>query len=163
MENSQKSTLSTHSAAKPSRPLYKHGLTSISAWISHHIPSQVWDEITYPFPNFVEVWDWVSSFIPVFIMDVITCWDQSQLLVKEPGPCIRGPVRSKVESGEWTHRPALMTVCAAKPAIAYFNNEMNSNSVKPPLNFIVIIVMWITDEPTSAPTAHDTRTSWQSW
>ena len=30
---------------------YWHGLTLISAWISNHIPSKVWDEITYPFLN----------------------------------------------------------------------------------------------------------------
>ena len=37
--------------------------------------AQVWDEITYPFPNFngytVEVWEWISYFIPHFEMDVI--------------------------------------------------------------------------------------------
>ena len=27
-------------------------LTLIPAWISHHMFSKVWDEITYPFPNF---------------------------------------------------------------------------------------------------------------
>ena len=27
-------------------------LTSITAWISNDIPSKMWDEITYPFPNF---------------------------------------------------------------------------------------------------------------
>ena len=60
---------------------YKHGLTLIPAWISNHIPSKLWDEITYPFPNFksgtVEVWEWISNFIPYNIMDVITCpyWD----------------------------------------------------------------------------------------
>ena len=41
--------------------------------------SKVWDEITIP--NFngctVEVCEWISDFIPHFIMDVITnlCWD----------------------------------------------------------------------------------------
>ena len=51
------------------------------AWISNHMSNEVWDEITYPFPNFngctVEVWEWKSNFIPHFIMDVITypCWD----------------------------------------------------------------------------------------
>ena len=47
---------------------YQHGLTVISAWISNHIHYNVWDEITYPFPNFngctVEVWEWISNFIP---------------------------------------------------------------------------------------------------
>ena len=41
------------------------------AWINNHIHYTVWDEITYPFPNFngctVEVWEWMSSFIPHFI------------------------------------------------------------------------------------------------
>ena len=35
----------------------------------------MWDEIDYPFPNFngytVEIWDWLSNFIPHFIIDVI--------------------------------------------------------------------------------------------
>ena len=47
------------------------GLT-ISTWISNHMPSKVWGEITYPFPNLngftVEVWECRSNFIPHFIM-----------------------------------------------------------------------------------------------
>ena len=41
------------------------------------------DEITYLFPNFngatVEVWEWISHFIPCYIIDVIIypCWDLS--------------------------------------------------------------------------------------
>ena len=31
-------------------PFYKHGLTLIPAWSSNHMPSEVWDEITYPDP-----------------------------------------------------------------------------------------------------------------
>ena len=31
---------------------YKDGLTLILIWISNHMPSKVWDEITYPFPKF---------------------------------------------------------------------------------------------------------------
>ena len=44
----------------------------------HHT---LWDEITYPFPNFnsctVEVWEWISNFIPHLARHVITypCWD----------------------------------------------------------------------------------------
>ena len=51
--------------------------------ISNHKPNKVWDEITYPFPNFngctIEVWEWISNFIPHFIIDVITYpwWDLS--------------------------------------------------------------------------------------
>ena len=33
-------------------PFYQNGLTLIPAWISNHMPSKVWDEITYPLPNF---------------------------------------------------------------------------------------------------------------
>ena len=40
------------------------------------MPSKVWDEITDPFPNFngctIEVWEWISNFIPHIMMDVIT-------------------------------------------------------------------------------------------
>ena len=45
-------------------PLYnmvEHGLTLITAWISHYIHYKVWDEIIYPFLNFndatVEVYE----------------------------------------------------------------------------------------------------------
>ena len=57
-------------------------LTCIPAWISGHMPSKVWDEIIYPFPNFngctVEVWEWISNFIPHFMMYITTypsLWD----------------------------------------------------------------------------------------
>ena len=50
-------------------------LTLIPAWISNPMPINVWDEITYPFPNFngctVKVWEWISNFIIHFIVDVI--------------------------------------------------------------------------------------------
>ena len=70
-------------------PFYWHGL--ISAWISNHMPSEVWDEITYPFPNLngctFEVWKWISNFIPHNVMHVFTypCWDLS-LSMLEKGP-----------------------------------------------------------------------------
>ena len=58
-------------------PLLLTWLNLIPAWISYHMPRKVWDEITYSFTNFngctVEVWKWVSDFIPRFIMNVITC------------------------------------------------------------------------------------------
>ena len=56
---------------------FKHGMGKSSR------TNKVWDEITYPFSYFngatVEVWEWISKFIPHFIMDVITypCWDLS--------------------------------------------------------------------------------------
>ena len=54
--------------------------TFISAWICNHIPSIVWGEITYPFPNFnictAVVWECISNFIRHLIMTAITppCW-----------------------------------------------------------------------------------------
>ena len=54
-------------------PFYKHELTLN---LADYMSSKVWDKITNPFPNFngatVEVWEWISDFIPHFIMDVIT-------------------------------------------------------------------------------------------
>ena len=37
---------------KTSSEVYFYGLTVIPAWISNHMPCNVWDEITYPFLNF---------------------------------------------------------------------------------------------------------------
>ena len=62
-------------------PLYQHVLMLIPVWISNYIHYKVWDEITYPFQNFngciVEVWEWISNSIPLYIEHVITypCWD----------------------------------------------------------------------------------------
>ena len=48
----------------------------LNRWKSNHIHYKVWDEITKILPNFsgatVDVWEWISNFIPHFIMDVIT-------------------------------------------------------------------------------------------
>ena len=54
----------------PSGFFYWHGLTCIPAWIRNHMPSKVWDEITYPFPKFngctIEVWEWISIFSTLY-------------------------------------------------------------------------------------------------
>ena len=50
---------------------YQYGLTLTPAWISNHMRSKVWAEVTYPFPNFngctVEVWEGISNFIWLII------------------------------------------------------------------------------------------------
>ena len=62
---------------------YLHEVTLISSWIHNHMPSTVWDVITYPFPNFngasLEVLKGISNFIPQIIMDASAypCWDSS--------------------------------------------------------------------------------------
>ena len=70
-------------------PFYRHDFTLIPTWISNHMFSKVWDENTYTYTNFnsliVEVLEWISNFIPHFMMDVITypCWEWRQpLLIK---------------------------------------------------------------------------------
>ena len=58
----------------------------LALWINfnpsytHHKHDKVWDEITYSLPNFncaaIEVWEWLSNFIPHFTGHVITYpWD----------------------------------------------------------------------------------------
>ena len=54
-------------------PFY-YQLTWISAWISNHIHSKNWDEITYPFSNFndtIEVWERISHVTLHIMMDVM--------------------------------------------------------------------------------------------
>ena len=75
-------------------PFYLHGLSLIPGWISNHLTSKAWNEITCRFPSFngctVEVWKWIRNFIPHFIMDVITypCYNSSHcMLVKATSGC----------------------------------------------------------------------------
>ena len=59
--------------------------------------SKEWDEITYLFPNFndstVEVWEWISNFIPHYIMDVIAYpwWDLKHVDKRGPACYISAP------------------------------------------------------------------------
>ena len=72
-----------HACQNPLGSLYKYGMTLIPAWISDHMLGKICDEIIHPFPNSngctVEVWEWISNFIPQFMVDPITyaCWDKS--------------------------------------------------------------------------------------
>ena len=46
-------------------PFYLHVSSLKPAGISNHMPSKLWDEITYPSPNFngaVKVWEWKNNF-----------------------------------------------------------------------------------------------------
>ena len=56
-------------------PVYQHGSTLTSAWMSNHIHYKVWDEIIYSFQNIndetAEVWECINNFIPQFIVGVI--------------------------------------------------------------------------------------------
>ena len=52
-------------------PFHKHGLNVIHARIINPIYYKVWDDITYPFPNFNSAstaapstsWEWINDFI----------------------------------------------------------------------------------------------------
>ena len=74
---------------------YWHGLTLIPAWISNHMPSKVWEEIIYPFPNFngciVEVWEEISNFVTHFSGHMITypCWGFSYTMLVKGAPVER--------------------------------------------------------------------------
>ena len=52
----------------------------------------MWDEITFHFPNFngatIEVWEWISNFIPPFTGYVITyfCWEYELICVDKRDP-----------------------------------------------------------------------------
>ena len=62
-------------------PLWLTWINFNTAWISNDIHFDVWDEITYPFPNFndgtVEVWECINNFIPYFTGHAFTypCWN----------------------------------------------------------------------------------------
>ena len=47
-----KQTKPTQCACLMSCVFCEYGLTFILIWMSNYMPSEVWDEITYPFPNF---------------------------------------------------------------------------------------------------------------
>ena len=51
----------------------------------------MWDEITYPFSNFngctVEVWEWISNFIPHFTGHVITYTCPTSIMQQKPVEC----------------------------------------------------------------------------
>ena len=53
------------------------------------MPDKVWDNITYLLPIFnstaIDIWEWISNFIPHFVKDRIIywCWDLSlTMLIK---------------------------------------------------------------------------------
>ena len=74
------------------RPLLLAWFNLIPAWISGYTHYKVCNEITYPFPDFnrctVEVWEWISNFIPHFTLHVITypCWDLQFIYVSKRDP-----------------------------------------------------------------------------
>ena len=61
----------------------------VFTYLVTYITSRVWYEIIYPFPNFngctVEIWEYISFFIPYLINDVITypCWYYRQSMLEK--------------------------------------------------------------------------------
>ena len=74
----------------------------------------MYDEITYPFPNFnsetVEVWEWIRNFIIHFIGDVITypCWDLSQSMLVKGAPDLKFLITYLVVSHDFDPAAAQM-------------------------------------------------------
>ena len=42
-------------SCRPGGPFYYYGSPLIPPWISNHMPSKVWDKITYPFPGVLQL------------------------------------------------------------------------------------------------------------
>ena len=57
------------------------------------MPSKLWDNIIYSYPNTngsnVKGWEWISIFIPNFIMGIIAYpwWDLGQTMLVQGAPC----------------------------------------------------------------------------
>ena len=83
-------------------------LSLIPTWINNRVHHKARDDITYPFPNFnsttVEVWEWISSPMPHFMLDVITYPCSSMLLKGATG--IKGFGRSLLI--RWRHSKCLI-------------------------------------------------------
>ena len=95
---------------------YWHGLTLIPVWISNHMPSKMWDEITYPFPNFnginVAVWVWIRNFNPQLVMNGITypCWYNSTLIERAHG-CVCITISKTVRRFSFMHTVSNNLLC----------------------------------------------------
>ena len=98
------------------------GLTLISAWISNYSHYKVWDEITYPFPNLkgstIEVWQWISNFIPHFIMAYLACNYLSMLGLKSFWVSKKGPQAWIL--AQWTHDVIIPLLHQNHKVTAYF-------------------------------------------
>ena len=74
--NSGCNNMSVPNPTGPIGTLLFTSFTLIPAWIINYIHYKVWDDITFPFPNFngasVEVWEWMNNIIPHFTEQVIT-------------------------------------------------------------------------------------------
>ena len=62
----------------PLMPIYPR-TAELLTWISNHMPSKVWDEITYPFPNFSWSLEMEKYFHPTLysLCNYYPCWDWS--------------------------------------------------------------------------------------
>ena len=104
-------------------PFYWQTSTLISAWISNYIQYQVWDEVTYPFPNFngeaVEVWEWISNSIPH--LDLLSKWLLIHAVIKV-NPCSKwGPELCTIES----HLHYVTSLHGNKPWNVLWLNELH--------------------------------------
>ena len=82
----------------------------------------MWDEITDPIPNFnsaaVEVWEWISNFIPRFTGHMATypCWYFSQTMLIKGAPVFTGLVYlfcALHSNSIWTNEAHIVCWCLA--------------------------------------------------
>ena len=70
-------------------PFYLYRITLTPAWMSNFTYHKIWDGITYLFPKFnneaVEVWEWISNFIPDFI-DYLSMLGSKSINISERPP-----------------------------------------------------------------------------
>ena len=81
--------------------------TVIPGWISNYIHYNVWDEITYLFPNFssatIEIWEWIRNFILHFTGHVISrpCWGYNWSMSVNWAPVGRQELIYITQSVQW--------------------------------------------------------------
>ena len=77
----------------------------------NYIQYKVWDKISHPFPNFngytSEVWEWITNFIPRFLLDVITYVTPCHTLL---GTWSLIHIGIKVQPCKWKERTWIITL-----------------------------------------------------
>ena len=66
----------------------------LPAQLADYSHYEVWDEITYPVPNFngatIDIWEWIGNFIPHFAGHMFSypCWDDTKSMLMKWSPAV---------------------------------------------------------------------------
>ena len=108
--------------------------------------------MTYPFQNFngatVEVWEWISNFIPHFPGHVITylCWAKSLHMLAKGAPVRKTHLRTNSfrivvwEDSMWVHLAVVVTPAPGRPHVGPMNLAIWGGT-KIDWQIIIIIIM----------------------